>query len=1265
MSDIRVSASRSLFLIGICVAALLPVSGGIPFRSSRGEKAGESLALSLDARGFDEPEEASAFFLAKRSPDGKSPIDMNLYVEALVRVRDMPQYSTALARVLPSRRELGARAKSADVLGTWSWLGPGNVGGRTRALVINPNNPNVIYAGAVGGGVWKTTDGGASWAPLSDLFPNIAVTALVMDPANPSVLYAGTGEGFFNTDAIRGAGIFKTTDAGATWTRLAATNSANFYFVNRLAISPINTQRIYAATRAGIFRSVDGGASWTQVYTSNLSGGCTDLQIRTDQSTDYLFAAEGNMTQGNILRNTDAGGAGAWTVVFTEAGMGRASIAIAPSSQATVYALAAEIGTGNYHNGLHAVYRSASNGDPGTWETRVSNLSPTYLNTLLLTNPRDASWANCGVNRVVAFMNQGWYDNIIKVDPVNPNRVWAGGIDLFRSDDGGANWGLASYWWAGQGNPRLAHADHHAIVFHPSYNGSGNQTMYVGSDGGIFRTDNAASGTTATGTTGPCNTGNSGLAWTPLNNNYGVTQFYDGTVYPDGKTYFGGTQDNGTDRGTDAGGANAWNQIFSGDGGCVAVDPTNTNVLFAETTHLSLVKSTNGGGTFAAATNGITESSDNFGFIAPFAMDPGNPARLWTAGRSAWRTVDGGATWTAASAALTTGDFPATAIAVSPQDSNYVLIGRSSGFIGRTTTGLANDATTSWGQALPTDPTQVYNSWLAFDPNNKNVAYATYSTFGVPHVWKSTDAGATWTNISGSGNTGIPDVPVLSIAVDPDNGSRLYVGTDIGVFTTIDGGANWMVENTGFAAVSTESLKIVGGKLYAFTHGRGAYRVALAGGGNATVCTADAATLCLNNGRFKIQTQYTTAQGQSGAGQAVSLSGDTGYFWFFSPGNVEMVIKALNACALPPGRFWIFAGGLTNVRVVMTVTDTQNGTVKTYVNPQGTPFQVILDTDAFAACAGTPPVSGELPEGDLAGLAPLAPGLADLSGLAGARGPQDVAGPKGTPERAGAGSEAAGAVPSGQTLRVQGASDTGIAFVGNVSYAISFTSNLAELMADRIQSTRMPFDVSGPLRLALWFTTVPYAQATTGYRTATYSLGTLQGGTSLFNVDSGLVAWSRPPDGTYYVTLTLEELSSGQYYYDDFAQFQKLVTLAPPAPACTPDGATLCLNNGRFRIQTQYTTAQGQTGAGQAVSLTGDTGYYWFFSPGNVEMVVKALNACALSPGRYWIFAGGLTNVRVMMTVTDTQTGAVKTYVNPQGTPFQVILDTDAFATCP
>jgi photosystem II stability/assembly factor-like uncharacterized protein len=393
---------------------------------------------------FDAPEEAARFFLMKRSPDGKSPIGPEKYFEAIERMQTMPQYSTALSLALPSRAKLARPgAKPLAALGTWTWLGPGNVGGRTRALVIHPTTPTTMYAGGVAAGVWKTTNGGGTWAPLNDFLPNLAVTTLAMDPANPNVLYAGTGE-VFAADGVRGGGILKSADAGATWTRLAVTATPDFYYVNKILVSA-SSGRVYAATSTGILRSADGGATWTKVYPSALRSGVTDLVMRTDQSTDVLFAADGNLVQATIYRNTDAAGSGAWSPVYTEASLGRTSLAIAPSNQNVIYALSASIEAGDFSDGLLAVFRSTDGGS--SWTTQVRNTSPTKLNTLLLTNPVVANYVACGFGDTDEFINQGWYDNVIAVDPVDPNRVWVGGIDLFRSDDGGASWGLASYWW--------------------------------------------------------------------------------------------------------------------------------------------------------------------------------------------------------------------------------------------------------------------------------------------------------------------------------------------------------------------------------------------------------------------------------------------------------------------------------------------------------------------------------------------------------------------------------------------------------------------------------------------------------------------------------------------------------------------------------------------------------------------------------------------------------------------------------------------------
>ena len=811
---------RAPFRRGIVLAALLVL---LPLRAAPVREAGE------ERRG-DDPAGARRLFLEKRSPDGVSPIPLDWYLKARDKMSLMPGYSTRLGRGLPSRRALASGRQPLNGLGTWNSLGPGNVGGLVEALVVNPVSPAIMYAAGASGGVWKTTNAGTSWAPLTDFLPNINVNALAMDPKNPNVLYAGTGESIGSP--IFGGGIFKTTDAGATWSQIA-TYASPLFFVSKIAVSPLNSNRIYFAALDGIYRTLDAGASLSRVYASTTAGGIMDLVVPTGQPADVVVASDGNFTQASIVRNSDAGGSGTWTAAYTEANMGRTSLAFAPSSPNVVYAMASSNEAGSLNGNLLAVLRSIDGG--AIWSVQVRNTDPLPLNTYLLgyalnlclVQPRGAG--------------QGWYDNVIAVDPVDPNRVWAGGIDLYRSDDGGANWALASYWWLTQNTlphaPQYAHADQHAIVFHPGYNGTANQTMFVGNDGGLMKTDNAR-GTTSTDS---CASTPGSVSWTTLNNDFGVTEFYMGLPYPNGQTYFGGTQDNGTVRGTDAGGPNAWETLRSGDGGWVAVDPTNTNVLFQENVYLDLRKSVNGGTTFVPATSGITESPIQFSFITPFVMDPGNPQRLWIGGRIPWRTVDQGATWTQAGAAFTAGNFPVTAIAVAPADANYVLMGRRSGFVTRTVTALSNTAGTVWASSLPT-PTQAYISSLAFDPLNKNVAYATYSTFGVPHVWKSIDAGATWASIDGTGVTGIPDIPVHVLVVDPANTSRLYVGTDLGVLTSLDGGVHWAVENTGFANVITESLSFASGKLFAFTYGRGAWRVPLVPAGPlAVACPAAAA----------------------------------------------------------------------------------------------------------------------------------------------------------------------------------------------------------------------------------------------------------------------------------------------------------------------------------------------------------------------------------------------------------------------------------------
>ena len=801
----------------------------------------ERLFKEIFGEPFDKPREATEHFVRKRLPEGEKELPLEKYFEAQEQMRGMQYFSTALGRMVTKGENKTASLSAAEMApdaATWTPLGPGNIGGRTRALLINPQDANVMYAAGVSGGVWKTTNGGQSWAPIADVIGNITVSSMVMEPGNPNVIYVGTGEGVIvaEVDTIgdfRGAGIFKTTDGGANWTRLESTTNENFFYVNDLVISPNDKNRIYAATRTGVWRSPDGGANWTRALQplnddgDVVTGGCLDLAIRTDRQTDFVLASCGTFEPATIYRNTDAAGSGNWESVLTQPAMGRTSLAIAPSNQDIVYALASSIQFGPYELGLHAVFRSTSGGAANSWTTQVSNTDATKLNTLLLSNPLIATLTNCQRDLGDDLFNQGWYDNVIAVDPLDPDRVWAGGIDLFRSDDGGRNWGVASYWWIEDpgfsASSPYAHADQHVITFHPQYNGASNQTMFAGSDGGLFRTDNARAAV-ATGNTATCRGENSAVRWRTINNNYGVTQFYFGAVSPDGKTYFGGTQDNGTLLGTDSQGANAWKNVVGGDGGYAAADFANPNILYASTPGIAFVKSTDGGATFGDATFGIIDGGL---FVTPFALDPSDPQRLWTGGDFIWRTLNGAAQWARASA-ITAGVTQVSAIAIAPTDSNRALVGMADGFIHRNSGALTAVSTTSWPS---TRPRSGWVSSLAFDPSNKDIAYATYSTFGGVHVWRSMDGGASWTQINGSGNGALPDVPVHSIVVDPSNTARLYIGTDVGVFVSTDGGANWAIETTGFPNVITESLQIqiANGvtQVYAFTHGRGVWRAVI------------------------------------------------------------------------------------------------------------------------------------------------------------------------------------------------------------------------------------------------------------------------------------------------------------------------------------------------------------------------------------------------------------------------------------------------------
>jgi uncharacterized protein (TIGR03437 family) len=859
-----------MLLLAACSApkksALSPPVPTLPARPPAYERA--------DASGEKSGAEMLRSFTGSRAPAG-SEIPVERYLAARDHIARMQQYSLAEGRLLP-------QATPPQNLGGWAPVGPAGVGGRTRSLLIHPTNPNIMYAGAVSGGVWKTVDGGNSWSALTINFELPFICTLAMDPANPNIIYAGTGESFgVSYQGIRGLGILKTTDGGTTWARLSATTTPDFYFVNKIKISPQNSLHLYAATSTGVFRSLDGGATWTLALAapppqfSASVPGCQDVAIRTDTPTDYGFAScvVGFRGTGGIWRNTDAAGSGVWTNVQSLPGVVRIGLALAPSSQSTIFAITAvgDNGANSYINALGAVLRSTSNGDPGSWQTMTSNTNATLLNTLLLNYP---VFSCGGPSADSQKVGQGAYDLAIEVDPTNPNNVWVGGVDVFRSNDGGANWGIAGFFDAS--GTSAIHSDQHQVVFHPQWNGASNQTLYVVNDGGIWRTANA-SAPVVTGQNALCvksdgtYTG-AAIAWTPLNNGYLTTQFYHGSVYPGG-TYIGGTQDNGSYRGNAAQSAPGWNLIGGGDGAVWRYDPLDSSVFYGENGSLSLARFTLGGRIFQAVTNGITEFTAT---ITPYILDPTESRRLYLGALSLWRSENRGDTWVSVSPP---GKDYVYAIAVSPADPRHVVYGNQSGDLWWTTSALTATPSAGWSFSRPRNGTV---SAVAFHPTDPNMVFAAYSTFdSAPsdnHMYKSVDSGRTWTGIDGAGATGLPDLPVSHILIDPLNPSTIYLGTDLGVFVSTDAGASWAHDSSTFANTIINTLALDrgsgGANLYAFTFGRGVWRVALGGSNAGSPCLYSVSpTLAPSDAAGALNyVTVTTAAGCAWSAQVVSGS---------------------------------------------------------------------------------------------------------------------------------------------------------------------------------------------------------------------------------------------------------------------------------------------------------------------------------------------------------------------------------------------------------
>ncbi len=296
------------------------------------------------------PMEAAKWYYEQRAfPFGYIPANWREQALNHIEAYNKPKYLKKVAQAL-----------------SWNELGPGNIGGRIRAIVVSPTDANTVYIGSVSGGIWKTTNGGSNWFPLDDHMANLAVCSMVIDPHNPNILYAGTGEGFNNYDYIRGAGIFKSTDAGVTWNQLSSTNNSNFYYVNRLVIDN-TTNSLYAATRAGLYKSTDGGNTFTNPATS-AGGNCMDVIVNYTSPTT-IFATFGLFSQSYIWRSTDGGNT--FGNNYNKSGMGR--IEMAGSTSNPLVAYASFMDKSSYQIGYMAYTNNGGNSWSSISNSRSSN----------------------------------------------------------------------------------------------------------------------------------------------------------------------------------------------------------------------------------------------------------------------------------------------------------------------------------------------------------------------------------------------------------------------------------------------------------------------------------------------------------------------------------------------------------------------------------------------------------------------------------------------------------------------------------------------------------------------------------------------------------------------------------------------------------------------------------------------------------------------------------------------------------------------------
>lgn len=694
-----------------------------------------------------------------------------------------------------SQRAPAANIPSAPTpSGTWQPLGPAPIGppytagggsvggansGRVTGLAYVPggSHPGRTVAASAGGGIWTSDDGGSTWTARTDSSADLAVGSVTDDPTNNDHLIAGTGEDSPCGDCFAGAGILSSTDGGTTWALQNPGGVFSGVDVGQVAIDPSNANHEFAATSSGLYVTTDGGTSWAKPSDSSyppVDGNVTAVVIDPTTTTTVYIGGGAAI----VAKSTDGG------VHWVAANMGiptpgtnpLIALSVAKSSPSMLY-----VSVGS--DSPVAPYKTSNGG--ASWAQLTA--APDYTSF---------SYGYGGGSG-----GQGWYDNVVAVDPTNANHVIAGGIALVETTDGGTSWtNVNGQSFSGTGT-NTTHPDQHALAFRPD------GSVWVGNDGGVF-----------------LYTPSSG-AVTNTNGNLNITQFYFG-FNAVGDTVLAGAQDNSSAR-TSSPSLGAWTGIFGGDGGPSAITSNQTSTQFIEDDG-DLFATTNG---FASAPNYITPTNSRLFtppmIVVPNTTTPSSPT-VFYGGANLYRTTNPTApspTWAQVTKVAVPND-DVSAIAASPSNSQVVYVGFADGTIE-----MSIDGGVTFTPLAATPSSPAFVTGISVDPSNPAAITASFSYSdtryrgGLPHVYQysySTSPGSgTWTTISGN----LPQTAVSKVAYV--NGA-LVAATDVGVYATgapAGSSTSWKPVGTGLPNVQVQDLYLEGTTLYVVTHGRGAWKL--------------------------------------------------------------------------------------------------------------------------------------------------------------------------------------------------------------------------------------------------------------------------------------------------------------------------------------------------------------------------------------------------------------------------------------------------------